>query len=166
MPQKPSVKYALIALMITAVWMIVEHVAGWNTTRHDIGEYTRMIPMALFWVMIFVTVNQSRGGRSPYTFSEGLRDGLMMSLLYCAGFTVLIFLYQTFLNPEFFETFKAYKLSQLEAAHATQAEIDSMSKNMEMSFNGSVASYLLLFVFSFGWGFILSAVAALVYRKK
>lgn len=166
MSTKPSVKYALIALAISTVWMMIEHFMGWNTTRHDIGQYTRMLPMVLFWVLIFAAVNQSRGQRDTYSFNEGLRDGMLMSLLYCAGFTIVIYLYQKFINPEFFETLKAYTLDQMRARNATDAEIEKSMKDMEMSFNGSVISFFLLFVFSFGWGLILSAIAARVYRKK
>jgi len=166
MPVKPAYRYAIIALIITFVWIVIEHLMGWNTTRHDIGQYTRMLPMVLFWVLIFVTVNQSRGAQTTFTFMQGLREGMLMSLIYCAGFTVIIALYQKFVNPEFFETLKVFTLEQLKAKNASQEEIDNTIKGMEMSFNGSAASFFLLFVFSFGWGVILSAIAGLVYRKK
>ena len=166
MPTKPSVKYALIALAISTVWIMIEHFMGWNSTHHEIGQYTRMLPMVLFWVLIFVTVNQSRGQRTVYTFNEGLRDGMLMSLIYCAGFTLVILLYQKFINPEFYETLKAFTLEQMRARNATEAEINESIKNMEMSFNGSAISFFLLFVFSFGWGVILSLIAAAVYKKK
>ena len=107
-----------------------------------------------------------RSIRETYSFNEGLRDGLLMSLLYCAGFTLVILLYQKFLNPDFFTTLKAFTLEQMKAANATDAEIESSMKSMEMSFSDSPVSYFLLFVFSFGWGLILSAIAARVYRKK
>jgi len=164
--KKPAVRYALIALAITFAWIIIEHLAGWNTTNHNIGQYTRMLPMILFWVMIFVAVNQSRGQRTEYPFNEGLRDGMLMSLIYCAGFTLMIAVYQNFINPEFFDTLKAYTIDQMTHADKTQAEIDKTLKDMEMSFNGSATSFFLLFVFSFGWGVIISAIAARVYRIK
>ena len=164
--KQPSVKYAVIALAITAVWILIEHFAGWNSTRHDIGQYTRMLPMILFWVLIFVTVNQTRAGKIPFTFTEGFRAGLIMSLIYCAGFTLLIVLYQKLINPDFFDTLKAWSIEQMHAKNIPQEQIDAELKNMEMSFNGSAVSFFLLFVFSFGWGTILSAIAALVYRKK
>jgi hypothetical protein len=166
MTSKPSVRYALIALLFTFVWMVFEHLMGWNTTRHEIGQYSRMLPMIVFWVLIFITVNQSRGMQSSYTFNQGLRDGMMMSLIFCAWFTVLIVLYQKFINPDFYITLKAFTIEQLKAKNATQAEIDENMKTMDMSFNGSAFSFFLLFVFSFGWGLILSVIAALVYRKK
>jgi hypothetical protein len=164
--KKPAVRYALIALAITFVWIIIEHLSGWNTTHHNIGQYTRMLPMILFWVMIFVVVNQSRGQRTEYPFNEGLRNGILMSLIYCAGFTLMIAVYQKFINPEFFDTLKAYTIDQMTQADKTQAEIDQTLKNMEMTFNGSASSFFLLFVFSFGWGVIVSAIAARVYRIK
>ncbi len=166
MPTKPSVRYAIIALAISTVWIMIEHFMGWNSTRHDIGQYTRMLPMVLFWVLIFVTVNQSRGQRETYSFNEGLRDGMLMSLLYCAGFTIIIFMYQRLINPEFFETLKIYSLEQLRASNASEAEIEKTIKEMDMSFSGSIVSFFLLFVFSFGWGLILSLIAGAVYKKK
>jgi hypothetical protein len=163
---KPPIKYALIALAITFVWIIIEHLAGWNTTRHDIGQYTRMLPMILFWVLIFVAVNESRGQRTTYKFNEGLRDGMLMSLIFCAGFTIMILIYQKFVNPEFFETLRAYTISEMKSKSLSQAEIDKAMRDMDMSFNGSAISFFLLFVFSFGWGLIVSAVAARVYRIR
>jgi hypothetical protein len=163
---RPAIRYAFIALGITLLWMIIEHVAGWNTTRHDIGQYTRMLPMILFWVLIFVAINASRGQRSSYTFNEGLRDGILMSAIYCAGFTLMIALYQKFINPEFFDTLKTYTIDQLKLKHASEAEIDKTLKDMDMSFSGSPLSFFLLFVFSFGWGVIISAIAARIYRIK
>ena len=166
MLQRPPIRYAIIALAVTLVWIIIEHLAGWNTTRHDIGQYTRMLPMIFFWVLIFVGINQSRGQRRDYTFNEGFRDGLMMSLLYCAGFTIMILIYQKFFNPEFFDTLKAYTLEQLKAKNESPEKIEQTMKSMEMSFNGSALSFFLLFVFSFGWSLIVSAIAAVVYRTK
>jgi hypothetical protein len=164
--KRPPVRYALIALAITFVWMIIEHLSGWNTTRHDIGQYTRMLPMILFWVMIFVAINQSRGQRTVYPFNEGLRDGILMSLIFCAGFTLMVMFYQKFINPEFFDTLKVYTVDQMKLAQKSQAEIDKTLSEMEMSFNGSAISFFLLFVFSFGWGVIISAIAARLYRVK
>jgi hypothetical protein len=43
----PAVKYAVIALIFSIVWTFIEHVLGYNTTKHEIGQYARLIP-ALF----------------------------------------------------------------------------------------------------------------------
>ena len=164
--KRPPVRYALIALAITFVWIIIEHLAGWNTTRHDIGQYSRMLPMILFTVMIFVAVNQSRGERTVYPYTEALRDGMMMSLIFSVGFTIIIALYQTFINTEFFETLKNYTIQQMTHEGKSQEEIDKTMEQLNMSFNGSAASYILLFFYSFIWGLIVSAIAALVYRIR
>lgn len=164
--KKPAIRYAVIALVITFIWIIIEHLAGWNTTRHDIGQYTRMLPMTMFWVLIFVGVNQSRGERTVYPFNEALRDGMIMSLIFCAGFTLMIAFYQKFINPEFFETLKAYTIQEMTRANKTQAEIDKAMSEMEMSFNGSVVSFFMLFIFSFVMSMIVSLIAARVYRIK
>ncbi len=166
MSKRPSIRYAIITLAISLVWILIEHLMGWNTTRHDIGQFTRMLPMVLFWVMIFVTVNQSRSGKETFTLREGFREGLIMSLIYCAGFSIIVYLYQKILNPEFYDTLKNYTLEQLQKNNATKEQIDAAVKEMQMSYSGSPISFVLLFVFSSVWGVIMSAIAALVYRKK
>ena len=47
-----------------------------------------------------------------------------------------------------------------------QAEIDKTMNEMEMSFNGSMVSYFMLFILSFGMSMIVSAIAARVYRIR
>lgn len=89
-----------------------------------------------------------------------------MSLIYCAGFSIIVYLYQKILNPEFYDTLKNYTLEQLQKNNATKEQIDAAVKEMQMSYSGSPISFVLLFVFSSVWGVIMSAIAALVYRKK
>lgn len=164
--QRPPVRYALICLAITFVWMIIEHLAGWNTMRHDIGQYSRMMPFILFTVMIFVSVNQSRGIRTTYPFNEALRDGMIMAFIFCAGFTLLNVIYLKFINPEFFETLRAYNIHEMTRQNKTKEEIEAYKKSIDMSLNGSSVTFFLNFFYFFFWGVIVSAVAGLVYRIK
>ena len=140
---------------------------GYNTTRHEIGVYTRLFPMIFFWVIIFVTLfAQRKKYGDTLTFKQGFQTGLIMTLVYCAGFTVMIILYQNLVNPEYYQTLKDFTMKTLEERKATQAMMDAEMKELQMSQSGSASSYLLLFVFSSIWGIGISAIASALLRKK
>ena len=159
-------RIAIILLIISAVWIGLEHMMGYNTTRHDIGQYSRLVPALLFWASIFVVVRNEKRKTGKLTYIDGWKAGVVCSLVYSFGFAIIIAIYQQFINPEFYETFKAFSLAHLQEIKATQAQIDSAMKEIEMSYSGSPTSYVLLFVFSFVWGIILSSLAALIFKSK
>lgn len=163
----PAVIFAILTLAISTIWILACHMLGYNTTRHDIGQYTRMFPMIFFWLMIIGAIYyQRRKHGHVLSFSEGFKTGLVMTLIYCAGFTIVIILYQQFLNPEYHDTLKAFTLKTLQEKGAAQQEIDEKLKQLEMSAGGSAISYLLLFIFSSIWGIGISAIAALLLRRQ
>jgi len=123
--------------------------------------------MIFFWVIIFVTLfAQRKKYGDTLTFKQGFQTGLIMTLVYCAGFTVMIILYQNLVNPEYYQTLKDFTMKTLEERKATQAMMDAEMKELQMSQSGSASSYLLLFVFSSIWGIGISAIASALLRKK
>ena len=160
------VRIAVITLIISALWIAFEHLMGYNTTRHDIGQFARILPGLIFWGSLFLAVRNEKRKTGKLTFVEGWKAGIITSLVYSIGFTLVIIFYQQLINPEFYETFKAFTLSKLQEHQATQAQIDSSLKEIEMSYSGSAMSYFLLLLFSFVWGVVLSAIAALIFKTK
>ncbi|MFI5134890.1 MAG: DUF4199 domain-containing protein [Chitinophagales bacterium] len=162
-----AVKIALFTLGASVIWILFEHMMGWNNTNHAIGQYSRTMPMILFWIMLVVCIWYVRRGHgNSLTFKEGFQSGLIMTLIYCFGFTIVIILYQQFLNPEYYQTLKDFTMQQLQSKGASQSEIDSALKELEMSQSGTPLSYLLLFVFSTLWGIGISAIASAILMKK
>ena len=157
---------AITVLIITIIWMAFEHLMGWNTTRHDIGQWAHLFAPLLFWISLFVVVYNEKKKRGTLTFNEGWKAGMVTSFIYAAGFTIIIVIYQQLINPEYYETLKAFKLRELQSHNATQQQIDASMKELEMTANGSATSYFLLFVFTLAWGILLSAIASLIYKTK
>jgi hypothetical protein len=165
--KRPAKKFALGTLAVSVIWILFEHLMGYNTTRNDIGQYTRMFPMIFFWIMLVVAIYyRRRGNGNTLTFAEGFRTGLIMTIIYCAGFTIVIILYNQFLNPEYYPMLKDFTMQQLQAEHASQATIDAKMKELAMTQSGTPLSYLLLFVFASVFGIGISAIASLFLMKK
>jgi len=165
--KRPAKKFALGALAVITIWILFEHLLGFNTTRHDIGQYTRMFPMFFFLAMIFVAIYYRRRGLgNTLRFAEGFKTGIVMTLIFCAGFTTVIILYQQFLNPEYFSTLHEFCKNKFAAEGLAPEEIDKKLSQLERWQGSSAISYLLLFVFSSIWGIIVSAIASLILMRK
>src|SRR5262245_46632267 len=95
-------KYLLINTVFLIVWILLEHVLGYNSTKHEIGQYTRNATMIFFWITIFLTIRETRinlGGQ--LTIAQGMKSGIILTLAYSAIFALCIFLYVKLLNPGF-----------------------------------------------------------------
>lgn len=160
-------KYLLISVAFAAIWILIEHVLGYNTTRHDIGQFTRNATMLVFWVTIFLAIRETKKQQgNKLSFSEGMKTGVTLTVLYSMAFVLIILLYVQFINPDFYATYKTFTLNQLTAAHATPKQIEEAMMEVDMSYDGSLQSYALLFLFSSIFGTVLSLIASLIYRTK
>jgi Protein of unknown function (DUF4199) len=123
--------------------------------------------MIFFWIMLVVAIYYKRRGHgNTLTFGEGFQTGLIMTLIYCAGFTIVIIIYNRFINPGYYDTLRDFTMKQLQDEHASATTIDAEMKELAMTQSGSALSYLLLFVFATIWGIGISAIASAVLQKK
>ncbi|MEO6168438.1 MAG: DUF4199 domain-containing protein [Chitinophagales bacterium] len=167
MMNKAVGKYLVISVAFAVIWILIEHVAGFNTTRHDIGQFTRNANMIVFWVTIFLAIREARKNQgNKLSFGDGMKTGVALTVLYSLAFVVIILLYVQFINPDFYATYKAFTLNQLTAANATPKQMEEAMKEVDMSYDGSPQSYGLLFLFSAIFGTVLSLIASLIYRTK
>lgn len=89
-----------------------------------------------------------------------------MTLIFCAGFTIIIMLYQQFINPDYYQTLKDFTMKQMQDRGATPKEMELVQNELKEQAGGSALSYLLLFVFSAIWGLGISAIASMILRKS
>ncbi|MBK9730952.1 MAG: DUF4199 domain-containing protein [Chitinophagaceae bacterium] len=160
-------KYLAIAIGFAVVWILLEHVLGFNTARHEIGQYTRNATMIFFWVTIFLVIRETKKSQgNQLTFLQGFKTGVMYTVLFSLAFVLIILLYVQLINPDFYVTYKEFTMNQLVASHATPKQIKDAMREVDMSYNGSFQSYAVLFLFSTIFGVVISLIAALIYRTK
>ncbi|MBX7109361.1 MAG: DUF4199 domain-containing protein [Chitinophagales bacterium] len=160
-------KYLIMAIGFAVVWILIEHVLGFNTARHEIGQYTRNATMIFFWVTIFLALRETKKNQGhQLSFMHGFMLGAMYSILFSLAFVIVILLYVKLINPAFYATYREFTLNQLIASHATPKAIKEAMHEVDMSYNGSMQSYVLLFLFSTLFGVFISLIAAFVYRTK
>ncbi|NCI48015.1 DUF4199 domain-containing protein [Sediminibacterium soli] len=163
----PAVRYAVCALVFTVIWTMIQHVAGWNTTHHETGQYTRMVPAIVFYVFIFIAVYRQRkqqGG--SLSFGQGFRTGALLSLLYSLGCCLWYALYGEVINKNFKPSLMAFERARLEAAQVTPGQLEEGMKHIDLTTGGSVVSYVFLVAFMFALGCVITLVASLVFKRK
>ena len=160
--KNPAVKYAVIAWVISIVWTLIQHVLGYNTTKHEIGQYTRMLGAFVFYFLLFIAIYQARkqqGG--SLSFGEGFKTGAVMTVIYSAGISIWYALYGEVINTQYKTSLMAFERSKLEAANATPEMIaDKMNVSFHTIHTHLRIIYEKLHVHSLG------EAVALAHREK
>ena len=161
-----ALRTAIILVIITIIWTLIEHFLGYNTTRHDIGQYTRMVTPFLFYFGIGIAVMMKRKHENnTLGFAEGFRTGLGVTAIYSVLSTLWLALYAELINPEFKPTLLAFEKEKLVAAGTSPAEMETEMIQADAMTGGSITSYVYLLIFTIIAGVIVSLLAALILRK-
>jgi len=165
--KRPEKKFALGTLAVCVIWILFEHVMGYNSEKWNIGRYTNDFPVVFYSAMLFVAIYYKRRGLGDtLNFAEGFRTGIIMSLIFSLGFTIVIILYQKFLNPHMIVSVEAFITQQLNEGTMNTQQYESAMKDADNTYGGTFMSYAWLFIFTVLWGIGISAIASLILQKK
>jgi hypothetical protein len=163
---KIIIKYTLIAFVITVIWTLIEHVLGYNTTRHDIGQYTRVITTFLYWGLVVAAIIEVKNkSGNKINFKTALNTGLGVAFGYSFLVTLWFALYAEVINTQYQPTLLAFERNKLLAAGASAEKISAKLKEVELTSGGSVMSYLLLFVYMALFGVGIAVVTSLFVQR-
>lgn len=158
-----SISLGIIASITFILWVCVEHALGYNTTKMETGEYTRLASAFLFWLFIVLTLilkkNEVGAG---LTFAQSFKAGVLMVIVYSFITAIWLAIYQHFINPDFYPLIKQFSIDQMKASGKSELQIADSMKQIEMSYNGSALSYLLYFVFSSIMGIVIALITSAI----
>lgn len=161
-----AVRYAIIVLVISVVWTMTEHFLGFNTTRHEIGQYTRQIPPFIFYASIFFAVRElRRKQQNVLRYGQGILLGLELTLIYSVLLTLWYALYAEVINPKYQSTLIAFREAQYQANGGSAQDLAEQLRIDTLSSGGSLGSYVLLLAILIVFGLTCSVIAGLAYRK-
>lgn len=155
-----------IAFVLTVASVFVNHLLGFNTERHETGEYARNAVTAIFWCSIFLTVVQIRAASgNEHSFMDAFRNGSLYSVLYSASFSLFMVFYQKVVNPRFYPTYREFFEARLKAAQIAPDLMAVKMRQFDMTFNGDFPTYVLLFLYMAMGGVIMAAIAGAIFRN-
>jgi len=155
-----------IAFLLTLASVFVNHLLGFNTERHDIGEYARNAVTVIFWCSVFLTIVQVRAASgSSHSFLTAFRTGCLYSVVFAASFSLFMVFYQHVVNPRFYTTYREFFAARLNEAKIAPDLVALRLRQFDMSYNGEFPAYMLLFLYMAMGGVIMSAIAGAIFRN-
>lgn len=161
-----GIKYGLIATIILVMWSLFEHEFGFNTEKHEIGQYTRIAGAFLFFIFIYLGIRERKKlQRGQLSFKHGFQTGALIVGVYSVLNACWFAAYSKLINPAFFETVMKFEIEKLQKANASAEQI--AARTQELSGNGSAASFIFLFAFNCISGLLVVLIfSALLKTKK
>src|SRR5712692_6702618 len=102
---KPELKFGLINSAGICLWVLFEYALGFHTTKMNIGQYTGYLANIIPITMLFLAIKERRdkinGG--TLTFGQGMKTGIIISLITALITTIFMYIYYTAINPRFIE---------------------------------------------------------------
>jgi len=167
MQRRIAFKYALIAFVFAVIWTMIEHYLGYNTIRHEIGQYTRMLSAFVFYFYVILAVWQVRRKQNnELSFSDGLRTGAILSGLYSVLIAIWYAIYGEIINTKYQSSLMDFERNKMIAAKLSEKQMADKLDQVRMSSGGSVASYILLIVFMFLFGVVIAFITTLILKRK
>jgi hypothetical protein len=146
---RTEIKYAILSTIALVIWVTAEHLLGFNTTKMDIGEYTRPIIGIVSFIFLFLGIkekkNKELGGH--LTFSQGLKTVFYISLFYGLFQGIWFAVYGGVINPGYASLSLQFKERQLIAEGKSPQQIADELALTKMIFGNALLQFAF-FIFS------------------
>jgi Protein of unknown function (DUF4199) len=137
---KTEVKYGVLFAAIVVVYVMIEHLLGVNTTRHDIGQYTRLAGVIVPILAVFFGIKAKRDKElnGVMTFGQGVKTGFLIAVIQTTLTTIWFWFYSTVINPEYLDTMLAFERSQMLASGTPEGVIAADAESKRAFFSRPV----------------------------
>ncbi|MBI3885605.1 MAG: DUF4199 family protein [Opitutae bacterium] len=120
-----ELKYGLVAGLLMSAWMLVEHLFGVHTVHLSAAPYTGIVGDLIPVVMLHLLLRHQLAALQRYWLPlwEGVLYGAAASLAAALVFYVFLNAYKFFLNPGWVDLQLEWRVAELRAAGAPEAQI-------------------------------------------
>lgn len=169
--KKVVIKNGLIAGGLASAVMAITmalHNCGADFSGGMMIGYSSML---LAFIFIFVAVKSFRDKQNggTITFWQGLRIGLLISLIASTMYVITWSIEYHFFLPDFMNQYAEAMIRGMKAKHASQVDIDNMTTKMaEQAQMYKNPIYFTLFTYAeiLPVGILMSVISALIFKKK
>jgi len=122
---KSELKYGLVCGAGICLWIALEYLLGFHTTRPAIGTYTGLFSNLIPLTTLFLLLRAKRAAIYDGRLSLGTGIGSGVTASFVAALLVYSFLvsYSHFINPAWIDQALEIKVAQLRTQQVTEAEI-------------------------------------------
>ena len=163
---KTEFKYGVLFAGIVVVYVLLEHLLGLNTTRHDIGQYTRYAGVLVPVLGVFFGIRAKRKELgAELTFLQGVKTGFLIAVIQTTITTFWFWFYSTVINPQFLDTMLAFERTQMLAEGKPDVAINSELQHMR-SFFRVPRFQIFQEIFGIAYGVIIAVIVSFFMRTK
>lgn len=163
---RTEAKFGLITGIGICLWILLEYMLGFHTTKMHIGQYSMYFVLLVPVLTIYLALKEKRDLhlKGKISINGGIKSGLMISLIASIIISVFLIIYFNYINPQYSELGVAYykekiMLSDKTLIQQTQ-ELDSIKRMF-----GFINQLLFGVIGTIGVGLFISFIVS-VYLKK
>ena len=158
---KPEIKYGLFMGLGVCLWILLEFILGFHTTRMNIGRWSGYFSVIIPIVCLYFGIQETKAE----TYWQKVKAGIVMVSIASVIIALFFVVYNLFINPDWIEQGIAVEKQRLSEIGATEEEIIAAEQTMrqffsiEMQVTGAFLGTLIE-------GCILTLLIAALVKKK
>lgn len=172
--QKAIIRFGLISGVVSSTLMVITSLIGQSIGFGKFMEYGvyigfTTIILSLTWVFVGIKSYRDQHNEGVITFGKAFQIGILITVISCVCYalTWLVCYYNIF--PTFMDDYGAYHLQKLKESGESAAEIAKQAAEMKRTgelYQNPFYNFAVTFMEPFPVGLLMTAVAALVLKKK
>lgn len=154
---KIEIKWAIIFVLTTLTWMVIEKVSGFYTDhidKHETVSMFFMIPAIAVYVFALID-KRNNFYQGSMNYKQGFVSGIIISVIVTLFSPLTQYMTTTWIGPEYFPNVIAYTV---EEGKMTQAEAEAYFNLKNYIIEGLIGAPVM--------GLMTTAVIAIFTRKK
>ncbi len=152
-----ELKWAVIFMIITFLWLLFEKFMGWhNENVADHATYTNFYAIPATLVYVFALRDKrNRDLSGKMTWKQGFISGIIISIIIAIFTPLTTWLTHEYLTPDYFENVSAFAV---ESGQMTSEEAGAYFSLSNYILQGVIVALL--------YGAVTSAIVSIFLRKK
>ena len=165
-----AILYGLIIAAVSSLYTLVLYFLGYQTdniaTGMNLGYIALLFPIVGIILGMRDAKSDALEDEKPFRYGKSLLQGLFISLFWGLGTALFVYVYYTFINPEFVDYLVDFQKDKMNAqGNIPEATMEAMEKGMRFMSQPWIAALLAPFQCLFS-GLIVSLIAAIFIRTK
>jgi len=165
---KTEIKYAVLSAIALVIWVIAEHLLGFNTTKMEVGQYTQPIIALATLIFLFFGIREKKNKElnGQLTFMQGLKTAFYISFFYALLQGIWFAIYSGVINPDYATLSLHFKEKQLIAEGKTLQQISDELAMTKMIFGNALLQFGFFIISTTIIDTIVGAIMTLFLRTK
>ena len=163
-----ELKFGFYAGLAFAAWCMIEFLTGLHNDHFDVAQYTEIAGGLIPWVFIYAGIRYRKYmlQNGQLTFGEGVRTGMIISLISALVISVFLYVYVNMINTNYNTAKIAFLKSELIKAKVPANVFKEQIEGFQSMYSGTINSHFSLMVSFASVGIVISAVVSFILRTK